>query len=295
MEPSPGKIQAAADMPVRRPPVPQRVVTSPTPHPDDKNDETLAVPRKPKWKLIKGNGKLIAACALCAFVGSLLGSVFTSGMIQSRVDKSQNRQLLSQTLSNLIAIGADVRGDLTLGESADSYRFSRVDFSDVPYPAELRKAIRMSASLPGVTELNFRNVSKSKVSGSPADASVLAAVAEHFPVLDMLDVSCTNVSEFLALEGKTVRHLKIVNTPMILESFTSLKFVEGVAELSVGWPDREIPKDSILRTEGFRKALVDALSQMVRLKKVNLYDVTLDKDDREKLAKLEIKQGRLGD
>lgn len=293
MDPTPGKTQAASDLPTRRPVIPQRPV-APSPQTDTSLDDYPFRP-KPKLKFSSGGGRTIAACALCAFVGSLLGSVLTSNTTQARVDKTQHRLLISQSLGQLISAGADVRGNLTLPQDAESYKFKRIDLSDIGYATELRKAVRLSATLPGVTELNFFNPYKPVLNAGAADATVLAAVAEHFPVLDTLDVSCTNVGDFLALEGKTIRHLKIINTPMILESFTSLKFINGLSEVSIGWPDRTIPKDHLLRSEGFRKTLVDSLAVMIDLKKVNLYDVTLDKEDREKLAKLEISLSRLGD
>jgi hypothetical protein len=292
-DPMVGRPLSAADMPVRKPIVPQRPITPPSP--SLTVEDMQPVPRRrPRLSGFLGNGKWAAACGLCALLGTLAGSLGTSGTIQARADKAQQRQLLAQSIDRLLAAGADVRGDLSLAPTSESYRFPRVNFSDITSTREMRKAVRIAAALPGITQLSFFNPLNQTSLASPADESVLAAVAEHFPILDTLDLSCSNISSFQAYEGKSVRHLKIVNTPLIMESFTSLKFINGITELSIGWPDRTIPKDHLLRTDSFRKGLVDSLATMIDLKKINLYDLNLDKDDREKLAKFEITTARLG-
>lgn len=288
-----GKTQVASDMPVRKAVVPQRVAAPPAPL--TLEDVAPAIRRRPRLQVLSGSGKWVAACGLCALLGSLLGSFLTTRTTQMRVDKSNQRLLLAQTLEQLHEAGVDVKGSISLQPEAEAYAFPTIDFSDIASTRDMRKALRIASALPGVTTLTFYSPSSPVTRGGVADESVMRVVGDHFPVLDTLDVSCASVSEFRGLEGKTVRHLKIVNAPLIMESFTSLKFINGVSELSVGWPDRNIPKDSLVRSDGFRKALVDAMATMIDLKKVNLYEVPLDKEDREKLAKLEIVAGRLAE
>jgi hypothetical protein len=289
---APGKAEAS-DMPARRPAAPARPVAPPS---QSLTLEDIQPARRKRLSIggFLGNGKWALACGVCALIGSLLGAVLTQNTTQVRIDRSQQRQLFAQSLDRLVAVGADVQGDISLSPTKEAYSFSRVNFSDVPSTRDMRKAVRVAATLPGVMQLSFFNPLEPNTSSGIADESVMAAVAANFPALDTLDVTATRISSFQSLEGRNIRHLKIVNTPLILESFTSLKFINGVSELSIGWPDRTLPKDHMLRTELFRKTLIEAISTMIDLKKINLYDFNLDKEDREKWAKFEIVTARLG-
>ncbi len=294
--PDPGvsKPELASDMPARRSTLPHRPLP-PQSQALTVEDMQPESPSPSRLGGFGGKGQWAVVCGLSALVGSLIGSYWTAGTTQSRIDRSEQRQLLAQTIERLVSTGADVQGDLTLSPSAENHQFKSVNFSDITSSREMRKAVRFAAALPGIRKLSFFNPLNTGTGSTAADESVLAVIAEHFPTLDTLDLSCANISAFQAYEGKSVRHLKIVNTPLIMESFTSLKFINGVTELSVGWPDRSLPKDSLLRSDAFHKGLVDAMATMIDLKKINLYDFPLDKEDREKLQKFEITSGRLGD
>lgn len=288
-----GKPQVAPDMPARKPPV---AVKSAVPNqPGQEDGQSPVLPRRRRFRLFSGNGKWIASCGLCAFVGSLIGAFAMTNYTQRRVEHANQRMMLSDSIERLVDLGVDVSGDISLPVVVDQYAFPSIDFSEASTTREMRKAVRTAAVLPGVRSLNFCPHSNQISRSGLADETVLRVVGQHFPVLDTLDLSCTNVVDFRPLNGVTIRHLKIVNVPLIMESFTSMRFIRGVRELSIGWPDRTIPKDSIVRTDGFRKALVEILASMDELEKLHLYDMTFEKEEQEKLSKLQVTTARLGE
>lgn len=291
-DPSTGKVQVAPDMPARRPPVAARPVA---PVAAGEEEAAPVIRRRPRFKFLRGNSRWVAACGLCALIGSMLGSLATTNITQTRVDKANERMMLADSLDRLVDLGVNIEGDTKLPAQLPSYAFPRIDFSDVSTTRDMRKAVRIGGTLPAVQSLNFCPAFNQVTRSGIADETVLRTVGGHFPVLDTLDLSCTSIVDFRGLEGTTIRHLKIVNAPLILESFTSLRFINGVSELSLGWPDRTIPKDSMVRSDSFRKALVEVLAGISTLKKVNLYDLTLEKEDREKLARIEVTTARLGE
>jgi hypothetical protein len=290
---SSAKPQVAPDMPARRPPVAPRPVAAANLVTEAEAVEVIR--RRPRFKLLRGNARWVAACGLCAFIGSLLGALATTSVTQARVDKANERMLLADSLDRLIDLGVNIEGPAALPVNLPVYAFPLVDLSDVSTTRDMRKAVRIAGTLPGVQSLNFCPPFNQVTRSGIADETVLRVVGDSFAVLDTLDLSCSSIVDFRGLEGTTIRHLKIVNAPLILESFTSLRFINGVSELSLGWPDRTIPKDNMVRTDSFRKALVEVLAGIPSLKKLNLYDLTLEKEERDKLARLEITTGRLGE
>lgn len=290
---SAGKAQVAPDMPARRPPVAPRPVAAANLVTEEEVVEVIR--RRPRFKFLRGNSRWVAACGLCALIGSMLGALATTSITQARVDRANERMLLADSLDRLIDLGVNLEGPAALPASLPAYAFPTIDLSDVSTTRDLRKAVRIAGTLPGVQSLNFCPAFNQITRAGIADETVLRVVGDHFPVLDTLDLSCSNVVDFRGLEGTTIRHLKIVNAPLILESFTSLRFINGVTELSLGWPDRTIPKDSMVRSDSFRKALVEVLAGIPSLKRLNLYDVTLEKEEREKLARIEVTTARLGE
>jgi hypothetical protein len=290
---SAGKPQVASDMPARRPPVaPRPVVAS---NLVTEEDVAPIMRRRSKFKFLRGNSRWVAACGLCALIGSMLGALATTSITQARVDRAHERMLLADSLDRLVELGVNIEGPTALPATLPTYAFPTIDLSDVSTTRDMRKAVRIAGTLPGVQSVNFCPAFNQVTRAGIVDETVLRVVGDHFPVLDTLDLSCSSVVDFRGLEGATIRHLKIVNAPLILESFTSLRFINGISELSLGWPDRTIPKDSMVRADSFRKALVEVLAGIGSLKKLNLYDIVLEKEEREKLSRLEITTARLGE
>ncbi len=290
IEISPGKPMTASDMPARRVVVqPTSVAPPPTVEPAD----LMPNPRRRRLFKMPSASRTYLLAALSALLGALVGVVTTMATIQNRVDRANQREFVSKALDGLVGLGADVAGDHQLPLTAESYTFDRLDLLDVTSSREMRRAVRIAAGLPGIREINFFDPQNSVTSANPADESVLAVIAQHFPTLDTLNLASTNVQSLQNLEQMTIRHLNIVNTPLSSEKFASIKFINGLEELSIGWPDRAITKDHPLRSESVHKIIVELLASTPTLKKVNTYDFTFEKEERDKLSRIEINSSML--
>lgn len=284
IEISPGKPMVASDMPPRKVAVQATSAAPPiTVEPSD-----LMPARRRRWFKLPTATKTYLLATLCALLGAVVGVMATMTTVQKRVDQANQRDFVAKTLDNLISLGADVSGNHQLPLASESYSFSRLDLVDVMNAREMRRALRIAASLPGIREVNFFDPQNSLTSANSADETVLAVIAQHFPVLDTLNLASSNVHSLQNLEQTTIRHLNIVNTPLSSEKFASIKFIDGLEELSIGWPDRTITKDHPLRSDAVHKIIVELLASTPTLKKVNTYDFTLEKEERDKLGRLEI-------
>ncbi len=289
IEISPGKPMMSSDMPTRK----VVVQAAPLAPPPTVEPSDLMPMRRRRWFKLPTATKTYMMASLCALLGAVVGVMATMATVQKRVDKANQRDFIAKTLDDLITLGADVSGDHQLPLTAESYAFSRLDLIDVMNAREMRRALRTAAALPGIREISFYDAQNSLTSANPADETVLAVLAQHFPVLDTLNLASSNVHSLQSLEQLKIRHLNIVNTPLSSEKFASIKFIEGLEELSIGWPDRTITKDHPLRSEAVRKIIVELLASHPTLKKVNTYDFTLEKEEREKLSKIEVNSSML--
>ena len=144
--------------------------------------------------------------------------------------------------------------------------------------------------LPGIQRLDLAPSSTRYIGRGFANDSTLRIVAQNFRSLDLLDLSGTSVTTLKPIEEVSIRELKIMNATIRPDNLSSLQWFDEVTDLWVGWNGKSSNDDDIYFTDSYKNRLLDAVGKMDSIRNLHLFELSLSKEDREKIPDVNLVQ-----
>ena len=265
---------AAPDMPIPAPP--QENLAR-------RKRDAPAIPRRsrfrwsnrPAWTEV-----FLAACGVLLLAGIIF---FAASMLSDTLRRNQQLQSTTDAWRQLLDANVAVTGSPTKLDQNGMPRFPWVSFENVHSQLELHQYLRLATALPGIQRVSLAPESTRYIGRGHADDATLQILADNFKELDSLDLSGTNITTLKPIEPVKVRELKIINATIKLDNLSTLQWCSTVSELWVGWHGNVQDTETIYFSDIYKQRLVKAMSKMKSLNTVHLYEMTLEKEERDKL------------
>ncbi|WP_146594842.1 hypothetical protein [Novipirellula galeiformis] len=204
--------------------------------------------------------------------------------------RNQHHQAITDVWRQLLMSNVAVTGTPTKLSETDLPVFPSVAFQSVRSSQELNRNLRLAAVLPGIRRIDLSPESTRQIGGGHADDSTLGIIANNFTSLDSLDLSGTMITTLKPIEDLRIRELKIINSTVRPDNLSSLKYIESVTDLWIGWYGNSQDADAIYFSDAYRARVVDALAGMKGLKTVHYFEMTFTKEEKEQLTHLNLVQ-----
>ena len=217
---------------------------------------------------------------LVGILGVLLGSYIVNNGLSKKSHDEQRHQISFNAWDRLVGAGVVVDVDRSKLATDGQLYFSELKFHNVENLNELRKAVIYSTMMPGIRSLSFRPIGNDGVGAGVTDDSVLQLVTKGFSSLEVLDLTSTRVESLRLLTGLPIKHLMIANVPIAADQFEWLAKLESVSELSIGWSDRALSKDSRYLSPQYKAKLLETVKSMKNLKIIYVYDIDFNEKER---------------
>ncbi len=230
--------------------------------------------------------QMIVAC----FVGAMGGGYAASKLAISRSDQSIRQQMQMRSIDRFISLGGEVLRDGDQITDVGMPKLKGLGFYTIQNSDDVRQSILYGGTLPDITQLYFSPFGVNRVGAGVADNNIMRFVHRNFPDLEYLDISNCRVTDAHVLQPMTnLKRLKIGNNPLSETGIESLKLLDSITEIWVGWPDRTLDSNSIYRNKQVKTKLIQALLEMDRLQKVHLYDnLQLTASEKTQMGKFEL-------